>query len=89
MSFVGHLDCKNQGVYVCVAEVISRASNQSNLHWVAFTTVPGNIGFNPSSGTLAPGQNVFVSISIPLTACTHGLFFFRGPANTHTITWAC
>jgi hypothetical protein len=72
-----------------VANVIARASNQSNLHWVAFTNVRGNIIFSPSSGDLAPGQNMLVSITIPLTACTHGLFFFRGPANTHTITWAC
>jgi hypothetical protein len=30
-----------------------------------------------------------VTITVPFTACTQGLFFFRGPINTHTITWAC
>ncbi len=89
MSFVGHLDCNNNGAYVCLARVISESNAQSNLHWFAFTNVPGHIVFSPSGGVLAPGQSVLVTITIPLNACTPGLFFFRGPINTHTITWAC
>lgn len=89
MSFVGHLDCNNKGAFVCLARVISEQSAQSNLHWFAFTNVPGHIVFSPSSGVLAPGHSVLVTITIPLNACTPGLFFFRGPINTHTITWAC
>lgn len=89
MSIVGHLDCKSTTVYVCQARVISRSSNQSNLHWSAFTNVPGNISFSPVSGVLAPGQSVIVTIFVPFKACTRGLFFFKGPINTHTITWAC
>ena len=89
MSFVGHLDCQKQGAFVCLARVISGPNNQSDLHWSAFTNVPGNIGFSPVSGVLAPGQSVLVTITVPLNACTPGLFFFRGPVNTHTITWAC
>jgi hypothetical protein len=89
MSFVGHLDCQHSGHYVCVAEVLSSSNNQSNLPWKAYTNVPGQIVFSPASGNLAPGQHVFVTITIPFTACTHGLFFFKGPVNTHTITWAC
>ena len=89
MSIVGHLDCRRTSVYVCQARVLSRASNQSTLHWVAFTNVPGGVSFSPASGNLAPGNSVFVTIFVPFNACTHGLFFFRGPINTHTITWAC
>jgi hypothetical protein len=89
MSIVGHLDCQKNGKFVCFARVLSRSSNQSNLHWSAFTNVPGNIGFSPASGVLAAGQSVLVTISVPFNACTAGLFFFRGPVNTHTITWAC
>lgn len=90
MSFVGHLDCnKSNGAYVCTARVLSRSSNQSNLHWTSFTNVPGNIVFSPASGVLTPGTSVLVHISIPTNDCTQGLFFFRGPINTHTITWAC
>lgn len=89
MSIVGHLDCRKNGAFICFARVLSRASNASNLSWTAFTNVPGNIAFSPASGVLAPGQSVQVTITVPFSACTPGLFFFRGPANTHTITWAC
>jgi hypothetical protein len=89
MSIVGHLDCQKNGKFVCLARVVSRSSNQSDLHWSAFTNVAGNIGFSPMSGVLAPGQSVLVTITVPFNACTPGLFFFRGPVNTHTITWAC
>jgi hypothetical protein len=89
MSIVGHLDCNKNGAFVCFARVLSSSSNQSDLHWSAFTNVPGNIVFSPVSGILAPGQSVLVTITVPFTACTPGLFFFRGPINTHTITWAC
>ena len=89
MSIVGHLDCQKKGEFVCLARVLSRSTNQGDLHWSAFTNVPGNIGFSPVSGILAPGQSVLVTITVPFSACTPGLFFFRGPVNTHTITWAC
>ncbi|MDQ2905894.1 MAG: hypothetical protein M3Y81_20415 [Chloroflexota bacterium] len=89
MSIVGHLDCNKQGAYVCFARVLSRSSARSTLHWMASTNVPGHITFSPASGVLAPGQSVLVTIMVPLNACTPGLFFFRGPINTHTITWAC
>lgn len=89
MSIVGHLDCQKNGAFVCLARVLSSQNNQGNLHWVAFTNVPGHIVFSPSSGVLAPGQGVLVTITVPFAACTPGLFFFQGPVNTHTITWAC
>ncbi|HLJ35500.1 MAG TPA: hypothetical protein VKU38_17730 [Ktedonobacteraceae bacterium] len=90
MSFVGHLDCsQSNGDYVCLARVLSEANAQSNLNWVAYTNVPGGVSFSPVRGSLAPGQSVLVTIFIPLHACTPGLFFFQGPINTHTITWAC
>ncbi len=89
MSIVGHLDCNKNGTFMCFARVLSRSNAQSNLHWVAFTNVPGHIVFSPASGVLAPGQSVLVTIFVPFNACTPGLFFFQGPINTHTITWAC
>ncbi len=89
MSFVGHLDCQKNGAFVCLARVLSSSNNQSDLHWFAFTNLPGNIGFSPASGVLAPDQSVLVTITVPFNDCTAGLFFFRGPVNTHTITWDC
>lgn len=89
MSILGHRDCQKNGAFVCLARVLSGPGNQSNLHWSAFTNIPGNIVFSPSSGTLTPGQSVLVTITVPFNACTPGLFSFRGPVNTHTITWMC
>jgi hypothetical protein len=89
MSIIGHLDCQKNGAYVCLARVLSRPNNQSNLNWFASTNVPGHIVFSPSGGNLSPGQSVLVTITVPFNACTSGLFFFHGPINTHTIVWGC
>ncbi len=91
MSIVGHLDCtKTMVYYVCQARVLSRAANQSTLHWTAYAAnVLGKVVFSPASGNLPPGQAVLVTISVPLTSCAHALFYFQGPINTHTILWAC
>jgi hypothetical protein len=90
MSIVGHLDCSRSSTsYTCMAEVLALSSNQGSLSWFASTTIPGNIVFQPARGVLAPGQHILLSISIPLGDCTQGLFVFHGPANTHTISWAC
>ena len=74
---------------MCLALVLSRTDASSDLHWTTFTNVPGQIVFSPASGTLAPGQSTLITISVPFNDCTPGLFFFQGPVNTHTITWAC
>jgi hypothetical protein len=90
MSIVGHLDCTQSSTsYTCMAEVLALSSNQGSLSWLASTTVPGNVVFHPASGVLAPGQNILITITVPVGDCTQGLFVFRGPANTHTISWAC
>ena len=89
MSIVGHLDCNRGQTFICFARVLSRPDAQRSLNWFAFTNVPGHIGFSPSGGSLGPGQSVLVTITVPFNDCTPGLFFFRGPINTHTITWAC
>lgn len=89
MSFLGHRDCPGNGVFVCQARVLSDSANQSELDWTAYTNISNKISFSPASGALAPGQSVIVNITIPLNVCQSGLFFFQGPANTHTITWAC
>jgi len=89
MSFLGHRDCPGNGVFVCQARVLSDSANQSELDWTAYTNISSRITFSPQSGALAPGQSVIVNITIPLNVCNSGLFFFQGPVNTHTITWAC
>jgi len=89
MSLVGHLDCAKASAYTCQAEVVSGTGNQQALHWFTSTSVPGHVMFSPASGVLQPGQRTLINITVPLGDCTQGLFFFHGPANTHTISWAC
>ncbi len=89
MSLVGHLDCTKGSAYSCAARVLARSSNKGSLRWSASTTVPGAVTFSPASGVLAPGQSALITITVPLNDCTRGLFAFHGPANTHTISWAC
>jgi len=89
MSFIGTQDCKGQTTFVCTAIVSNRKNAQSNLNWFAYVDFPGHVVFNPPNGSLAPNSSVKITITIPLDACTPGLFYFQGPRNTHTITWAC
>jgi hypothetical protein len=89
MSLVGHLDCIKGSAYSCAARVLARSSNTGSLRWSASTTVPGAVAFSPASGVLVPGQSALITITVPLNDCTRGLFVFHGPANTHTISWAC
>jgi hypothetical protein len=89
MSLVGHLDCAKGSAYSCAARVLARSSNMGSLRWSTSTTVPGAVTFSPASGVLAPGQSTLITITVPLNDCTRGLFAFHGPANTHTISWAC
>lgn len=88
MSIVGHLDCnKTASAYFCQAAVISGAGNRATLSWTAFANI-GGVGFSPAQGSLAPGTRIVLTISIPVGECS-GTFFFRGPVNTHTISWQC
>jgi hypothetical protein len=89
MSFIGSRDCQGKTTFICQARVSSRKSAQGKLHWMAYVDFPGHVVFDPPSGSLAPGKDVIVTIKIPLNACKSGLFYFQGPVNTHTITWAC
>lgn len=89
MSIVGHLDCTKGSAYSCAARVLARSSNTGSLRWSSSTTVPGAVALSPANGVLAPGQSALITITVPLNDCTRGLFAFHGPANTHTISWAC
>ncbi len=92
MSFIGSRDCQKNAqntAFVCLAKVSSRKNAQSNLNWIAYVDFPGHVVFNPPNGSLPPGQSVTIAVSVPLNACTPGLFYFQGLRNTHTITWAC
>ncbi len=92
MSFIGSRDCQvnmQKTAFVCLAKVSSRKNAQSNLNWIAYADFSNKVAFNPPYGSLPPGQSVTVAVSVPIDACTPGLFYFQGFRNTHTISWAC
>lgn len=92
MSFVGSRDCQQnmqKTAFVCLAKVSSRKDAQSNLNWIPYADFSNGVTFNPPYGSLPPGQSVTVQVSVPINACTPGLFYFQGLRNTHTISWAC
>ena len=80
---------KNNSLDKLRGPLIAKKNAQSNLNWFAYVDFPGHVVFNPPNGSLPPGQSVTVTVSVPLNACTPGLFYFQGLKNTHTITWSC
>jgi hypothetical protein len=74
----------------CTAALSSLVTAQSNLDWTSASSGISNVSFSPSSGTLTPGQNTSVTISIPNTACpANATFTFSGPANNVALAWSC
>jgi Viral BACON domain len=71
--------------------LLTNNSNAVSLNWSATSGING-INFSPSSGTLPPGINNSVQISIPQSDCTtigKGILTFTGPANTVSVEWYC
>ena len=76
--------------WICAATVSSDAYNQSTLTWSA-NQING-VSFNPSSGTLAPGQSAQVSIAIgdmPCPANANFTFTGSGGATPASLSWNC
>jgi len=76
----------NQG-WTCTETLAEDQNNTGNLPWSASTGTAG-VTFNPSSGTLSPGQTTQVSIAIPLSDCSD-TFGFKGPVDAANVTWNC
>jgi serine/threonine protein kinase len=69
-------------------ETVSEAQNANgNLQWTPSSSSTG-VTFNPSGGTLSPGQTTQVSIAIPLSNCSD-TFTFKGPISSANATWDC
>ena len=61
----------------------------TNLSWSADSDL-SDVTFTPPSGTLAPGQSVRVTISVPDVTCpATTTFSFEGPGNTVNVPWSC
>lgn len=73
--------------WTCTETLAEDQNNTGNLPWSASAGTAG-VTFNPSSGTLSPGQTIQVSVAIPLSDCSDTLSF-KGPVDAAHVTWNC
>jgi hypothetical protein len=89
-SINANTDCPYNRGWTCTVTLSSDQSAQSDLNWSASSTGTGGITINPSSGTLSPGQQAQVTISVADSGCpSSASFTFAGPANTVNVSWGC
>jgi len=73
--------------WTCTETVAEAQNANGNLQWTPSSSSTG-VTFNPSGGTLSPGQTTQVSIAIPLSDCSD-TFTFKGPISSANATWDC
>lgn len=92
-SLSGSDGCSSYNRYrgwTCYVMLSSPQDVQGGLRWYASGGLNGTT-FDPPNGTLYPGQEVVVTISIPVTGSTCPVttdFIFSG-SNTSTVSWSC
>ena len=70
----------------------SDSKSQGKITWSASADSGlSGVNFDPTSGTLAPGQNVKVTIFVPGDDdnCMNSSFRFTGSDNIATVQWLC
>src|SRR5579884_161562 len=91
-GFNANTDCAydpGQG-WTCTATVSNLKSTQASLRWSATTLGINGVTLTPSSGNLAPGQSMSVSIFVPNTVCpANADLTFSGPGNAQDVLWSC
>jgi serine/threonine protein kinase len=73
--------------WTCTETLAEDQNNTGNLPWSASAGTAG-VTFNPSSGTLSPGQTIQVSVAIQPSDCSD-TFTFKGPVDAAHVTWNC
>jgi hypothetical protein len=92
-SLSGSDGCSSYNRYrgwTCYVKLSRPQDVQGGLRWYASGGITGTT-FDPPNGTLYPGQEVVVTISIPVTGGTCPIttdFIFSG-SNTSTVSWTC
>ena len=77
------------GLWVCYVSLTNTSTNLS-LGWSATSSGINGVNFNPSRGTLSPGQTISVQITVPISDCpTKGTLTFTGPGNAVNVEWYC
>ncbi len=81
----------SNGNGICTDTLALASGSQGDLNWSASSDLTG-VTFNPPNGTLAPGQSVPVTVTVPASDCSSGSghFYYAGNGgNTATVTWTC
>jgi hypothetical protein len=93
MTFDAYTDCSsdnnNHRDWHCPATLISDPGNQADLNWSASGSGDGRPTFSPSGGTLSPGQQMDVTITLDTTCPASAHFTFTGGASPRTALWNC
>jgi hypothetical protein len=77
------------GLWICYVSLTNTSTNLS-LGWSAISSGINGVNFNPSRGTLSPGQTFSVQITVPISDCpTKGILTFTGPGNAVNLEWYC
>lgn len=72
---------------VCTLTLTNNGS--ASLSWSAASNT-GNVSVSPSSGTVAAGGSVQITITVPINDCGNNVSVtFSGPANTISVPWLC
>lgn len=91
-SIFSNADCTHNNDWTCIITVTASQGNPVNTPWQVSAAAPAGVTFSQTSGTLAPGTSVQVTITIASTDCpgsnsftfTGGLF---NPENS--LDWSC
>ncbi len=93
MTFDAYTDCSsdnnNHRDWHCSATLISDPGNQADLSWSASGSGDGRPTFSPSGGTLSPGQQKDVTITLDTTCEASANFTFTGGTSQTTASWYC
>ena len=93
MTFDAYTDCSsdnnNHRDWHCPATLITDPGNQADLSWSASGSGDGRPTFSPSGGTLSPGQQKDVTITLDTTCEASANFTFTGGTSQTTASWYC
>jgi len=79
----------SDGSWTCNATLSLDASASGSVNWTA-TSSFSDVSFNPNSGSLSPGGQSSVAITIPASDCSNGTFTFTTDGgSTTSASWSC
>ncbi|MEO8954724.1 MAG: hypothetical protein ABI396_04055 [Ktedonobacteraceae bacterium] len=79
----------SDGSWTCNATLSLDASASGSVNWTA-TSSFSDVSFNPNSGSVSPGGQSAVAITIPAGDCSNGTFSFNTDGgSTTSASWSC